>query len=625
MGAAQLRQSLGVSRSGLVEKVSYFALSPSTFAIYGAFVVIATGLRAYRWVPDIDSVSLVVLVALGTIAFVATVARVLREWVPKAKLWIAALLLWVSMAVVRHLAEVSVSQIELGSEARVTGMSFVLSIGSALVWMILIAGLQGLNEVQRTTTQQLQTSIEQLRKETERRWLELDAERSRLTSLVQRTITPALKELISVVSERDLTRQSAGFADLVSSVVEDSRNLVREASHEMKQLAQRSAALGQPLLFDLDSSETHSVKRPVLATANIRVEPGAALVALPALGLAAPAPVPATVVRLILAVAVGFAVLSLISWILSRFRLPDSWLALLIVTVGNAIGVASGVFVSGALIGSLVASTPETVWLLPGSSPWFEGILWILGTVVTTAVSLMVADRREWRNSALQLAQMRDSLNELDMDMRRQCDRMAAQTASMLHGPIQGRLATVGMTLRFAGDQISEKDLATIDALLRACEVDLVRAALDPRGDRVSAAQVLDALGSQWAGLMTITWTLTPDVSDEINNDPLLVRSLETLVADLASNASRHGGAKEVHLEISLSRSHLHILARDNGSGPTLPMQPGIGLGAIDPSHPSIYIDPDGWCCVTAAISRADPEGSVGAGSQARSRNPSEP
>ncbi|HEV8024721.1 MAG TPA: hypothetical protein VGP37_07540, partial [Candidatus Nanopelagicales bacterium] len=221
-----------------------------------------------------------------------------------------------------------------------------------------------------------------------------------------------------------------------------------------------------------------------------------------------------------------------------------------------------------------------------------------------------------WKDSVSQLAQMRDSLNELDADMRRQCDRVTAQTASMLHGPIQGRLATIGMTLRFAGDQISEKDLATIDALLRACEVDLMRAAWDPRGDRVLVAQVLDALRSQWAGLMTITWTLTPDVSDEINKDSLLVRSLETLVADLASNASRHGGAKEVHLEISLSDSHLHILARDNGSGPTTQMQPGIGLGTMDPSGPSIYIDPDGWCCVPAVISRADHQDSVESGSQ---------
>ncbi|HEV8025446.1 MAG TPA: hypothetical protein VGP37_11245, partial [Candidatus Nanopelagicales bacterium] len=442
IGAAQLRQSLGVSRSGLVEKVSYFALSPRTFAFYGGLVAVASGLRAYRWTPDLGAVALVVLVALGVVALGSVVARAVRGLVPKAQLWIGALLLWVSMALLRHLAEVSVSQIELGSEARVTGISVVLSIGTALVWMILIAGLQALNDLQRTSTRQLQTSVEQLRKETERRWLELDAERSRLTSLVQRTITPALKELISVVSERDLTRQSAGFADLVSSVVEDSRNLVREASHEMKQLAQRSAALGQPLLFDLDSSQTNSATRPVLATANVRVEPVAALVALPALGLAAPAPVPATVVRLILAVAVGFAVLSLISWILSRFRLPDSWLTLLIVIVGNAIGVASGVFVSGALIGSLVASTPETVWLLPGSSSWFEGILWIVGIVVTTAVSLMVADHRVWKDSVSQLAQMRDSLNELDADMRRQCDRVTAQTASMLHGPIQGRLAT---------------------------------------------------------------------------------------------------------------------------------------------------------------------------------------
>ncbi len=623
IGAAQLRRSLGVSRSGLVEEIAYFALSPRTFAFYGGFVGVASGLRAYRWTPDLGAVALVVLVALGVVALGSVVARALRAVVPRAHMWSGALLLWIAMPLVRHVAEVSVSQFEAGSQARVTGLSVVLSVATSLVWMFLIAGFQGVNSLQRSATEGLRIGVERLRSETERRWTELDEERSRLAALVQRTITPALRELIDVFSARDVVGPPSGFATLASNIAEESRGLVRAASHEMKHLADRSAELGQPLLAEPDPVEIVRVKRPVLAAAKARIEPLSALVTLLALGFAAPAPVPETAVRLLLAVLISFASLTGIAWVLPRLPLPEAWPPLVFVVCGNAIGVAGGVLLSGALISSLVETSPATVWLVPDGSRWLEVLVWGVGTVVTTTVSLIVADWRVWLDSARQLVQTRDALNKLDVDMQRQYDRMAAQTASMLHGPIQGRLATVGMTLRFAGDQITDKELADLDALLRACEEDLARAALNPDSDRASAWHVLDALRSQWSGLMQVTWLLTSEATDQINADPVLVRNLETLVADLASNASRHGGAKEVNFAISLTASHLRVIARDNGKGPTFPVQRGIGLGSLADDGPTISIDPDGRCCVTATISRGDLAETAVPGSGVRARKPS--
>lgn len=606
IGLVKLRRSLGVTRSKLVEEVAFFALSPRTFVIYGGFVAIASGLRAYRWTPNLSAVALGVLVAMAGLAAGAVVAGALRAVVPRVHMWSAALLLWIALPIVRHFAAVSVSQIEVGSQASVTGLSVLLSVATSLVWMFLIAGLQGLNSLQRSTTEGLRFGVERLRAETDRRWVELDQERSRLATLVQRTITPALRELIDVVSARDVIGPSSGFANLASSIAEESRSLVREASHEMKNLADRSAKLGQPLIAEPESVAAIRRSRPVLAAARARIEPASTLVALLALGFAAPAPVHETLVRFLMAVMIAFACLTGIAWMLPRLPLPKTWPPLVFVVCGNAIGVAGGVALSGALIPSLVEASPVTMWLIPDGSRWLEVLVWGIGTVVTTAVSLIVADRRVWLDSASQLATTRDALNSLDVDMQRQYDRMAAQTAAMLHGPIQGRLATVGMTLRFAGDQITDEELAGLDALLRECEKDLVRAALDPYRDRASAWHVLDALRTQWSGLMGVTWVLTPEATDQINADPILVRNLETLVADLANNASRHGEAKKVEFVISLTPSRLRVLARDNGNGPTFPVERGIGLGSLSGDDPTISIDPDGWCCVTATISRGE-------------------
>ena len=604
ISARQFRQFLGASRSGLVAEIAYYALSPRTFVIYGGFMVVAGGLRAYRWTQNLGDVALVITAAVVILAIGASIAWLIRNKVAGQVLWKWALVLWMSTAVIRHLAEVEASHIQSNSNSQVTVTSLVLSIGSALVWVVLIAGFQAVNSFQQSTTESLRVGIERLRTETKRRWAELDEERSRLAASVQQAITPVLQDLMALLSARDSIAGDSGFASLASNVAEDSRALVRQASHEMSQLAQRSSTLAKTPTTDGDPIALRRGRRPVLAAANARVEPVSVLVALPALGFAAPAPVPGTVLRLLLAALLAYVFLSAIAWAVPRMRVLAKWPPLLVVLVGNAIGVLGGIVVSGSMIGSLVDSSPQTIWLVPGNSLWFEILLWFIGTIVAMVVSLMVADRRMWMDAARQLAQTQQALDLLDMDMKRQYERMAAQTASMLHGPIQGRLATVGMTLRFAGDQVSAEQLVSLEALLRECEVDLVRASMDPRHERASAWDVLIALRSQWAGLLDITWTLSVQATREIDSDSVLVRNLETLVADLASNASRHGGAREVHLEISLTGSHLRVQSRDDGTGPANPVAPGIGLGSLSAGSLSIAIDPEGRCCVTALIPR---------------------
>ena len=600
----QFRQVLGASRSGLVAEIAYYALRPRTFVIYGGFMVVASGLRAYRWTQNLGDVVLVIAAAVVTLVIGASIAWLIRTKVAGQALWKWALVLWMSTAVIRHLAEVEASHVQAISSSQVTVTSLVLSIGSTSIWVVLIAGFQAVNSFQQSTTESLRLGIERLRTETKRRWAELDEERSRLAASVQQAITPVLQDLMALLSARDSIAGVSGFAAIASSVAEDSRALVRQASHEMSQLAQRSSTLAKTPATEGDPIASRRGRRPVLAAANARVEPISVLVALPALGFAAPAPVPGTVLRLLLAALLAYVFLSAIAWAVPRMSILANRPSLLVVLGGNALGVLGGIVVSGWMIGSLVDSSPQTIWLVPGSTPWFEILVWLIGTIVAMVVSLIVADRRMWMDAARQLAQTQQALDLLDIDMRRQYERMTAQTASMLHGPIQGRLATVGMTLRFAGDQVSAEQLVSLEALLRECEVDLMRASIDPRHEHASAWDVLIALRSQWAGLLDITWTLSVQATKEIDSDSVLVRNLETLVADLASNASRHGSAREVHLEISLTDSHLRVQSRDDGTGPLDPVSPGIGLGSLSAGRLSIAIDPDGRCCVTALIPR---------------------
>lgn len=113
---------------------------------------------------------------------------------------------------------------------------------------------------------------------------------------------------------------------------------------------------------------------------------------------------------------------------------------------------------------------------------------------------------------------------------------------------------------------------------------------------------MLDALRFQWQGLLAISWEMSETATAQMDSDPDLLRSFEVLTADLASNATRHGGVRRMHLTARLAFTHISVEARDNGNGPKAHVQQGVGLVAVLRDGRTVKTDAHGWCVVSGLL-----------------------
>ena len=139
--------------------------------------------------------------------------------------------------------------------------------------------------------------------------------------------------------------------------------------------------------------------------------------------------------------------------------------------------------------------------------------------------------------------------------------------------------------------------------MLDACQHDLVRVAEDPFSEHRTIEEVLEDLRAQWSGLLTVSWKLDPSMKMRLDGSAPLLRTFESLIADLASNASRHGAARRLQLMIAPEKNGIRVVARDDGRGPELPVTMGMGLSDAQTRTSKIVIDADGWCVVTVHLS----------------------
>jgi hypothetical protein len=70
----------------------------------------------------------------------------------------------------------------------------------------------------------------------------------------------------------------------------------------------------------------------------------------------------------------------------------------------------------------------------------------------------------------------------------------------------------------------------------------------------------------------------------------------------IASNATRHGAARRMHVTAGVASNHIFVEARDNGTGPTAHVQQGIGLVGVLRDGLTVNTDANGWCTVSGLL-----------------------
>lgn len=596
----------GTSRRRLVEETAYFALRPRTFVVFGAITLIATLLRTVRW-DLVSTVDAVIFLSVSLLIYIigGVVGNVLLRRISRRVLPLAAGLLWSAIAATRRIAELLVVGTVEAVGVEVSPFPIILAIASTLVWVILIAGLQAVNVLRRQTLNEVEANIRRLRELSDERWVQLEDERITMARWIRRTVTPTLDQLSALIASTRIQWQEPGFVKHVGEIAESSRELVRQASHSMTRLEGRADVLNVKAQVVLDESPRN---RPTLVVQEVRIAPlSSALVGLAVLGFSIPALRPVSLLALAVGLPVAFAVLWLLQLAVEPIHKRTGTPRIVGVLVANFIAVLVALIAADSAARWFKAQwfpdTTATPFILPFVEPGFVVVLMVASLIVTTGAALVVADAQVWAQAEVRLKVTRTELDLLDRDITRQYEQMCAQSTAMLHGPIQGRLATIAMTLRFEGHTVSRETIESCRAMLDACKADLVRVAEDPFCEHRCVDEVLEGLRAQWSGLLVISWELDPTTKMRLDGNASLLRTLETLIADLASNSSRHGSAHRLQLALTPDADGIRIVARDDGKGPELPVTLGMGLSDAQERTSQIEMDADGWCKVNAHLS----------------------
>jgi signal transduction histidine kinase len=207
-----------------------------------------------------------------------------------------------------------------------------------------------------------------------------------------------------------------------------------------------------------------------------------------------------------------------------------------------------------------------------------------LASIITTSLMVTIVEAR--RRTLNDLISMNQKLQtELDwIDGRSQ--EIRRELATILHGPLQGRIAGIAMALRMnasgAGDrlELSDQKLSEIEALLSSVVQDVQELfKFDHVDEDPTIVIKLISLRRSWAGIADLTWQIHPEVFAVVKSKWL--QQLIDILYESVSNSVRHGKANQVRFDFKADRKVLKITITDNGSGVKPDYIPSVGLHKI--------------------------------------------
>ncbi|MEN9967819.1 MAG: hypothetical protein RL036_1052 [Actinomycetota bacterium] len=154
----------------------------------------------------------------------------------------------------------------------------------------------------------------------------------------------------------------------------------------------------------------------------------------------------------------------------------------------------------------------------------------------------------------------------------------------LLHGTIQGRLASVSLALTAASgaqktEQVEQLIMQARDQLSEAAgelEEALVQSSTP---SSLLIRDELAALSEGWRNLVEIGFDLQPEAVEALDSQRAPIELVTEAIQECLTNAVRHGQANQVEIRISLS-TDLVLEVLNNGSAP-VGVVPGFGISNI--------------------------------------------
>lgn len=224
---------------------------------------------------------------------------------------------------------------------------------------------------------------------------------------------------------------------------------------------------------------------------------------------------------------------------------------------------------------------------------WVTVTIFTLILVVVTSILGSYRDLDDRRAMALAADIRADRLDA--MAQARVVSEETRRLAGLLHGRVQSRLLGCAMAIEFAGDDPDALQ-AALDRTSAVLAEDWY--VIETSGDENPSTPILDALAT-WVGVARVDVRGNPAVA--ASADPDLV----TVVEELVANAVRHGGARQVEVNLEQDGADWVVTVVDDGSSSGA-VRPGLGTVIISRAG-SIERDPDpdGWAVTVRLTDRA--------------------
>ena len=172
--------------------------------------------------------------------------------------------------------------------------------------------------------------------------------------------------------------------------------------------------------------------------------------------------------------------------------------------------------------------------------------------------------------------QLSDAIDQLALVVLILCQRewiVRRRVSYVMHGTLQSSLNAAVLKLGASSNPSPEM----IDQIRSEISQALDRIWQD-RSQDYSFAKAQQEITNIWEGTVQVNWKLADGVSQALDTNPTTAECLGEVVREAVSNASRHGGANWVEIQINVEDSRVSVKAVDNGS--TTNTGKTLGLGS---------------------------------------------
>lgn len=166
--------------------------------------------------------------------------------------------------------------------------------------------------------------------------------------------------------------------------------------------------------------------------------------------------------------------------------------------------------------------------------------------------------------------------------------------ARVLHGSVQGRLASVSLALTATATASDSNDatemISRAKAQLELAKSDLLEAFDDSPSEGIDFESQLQALLSGWQGLVDIVLNISDDCRANLQAKPHLATKVVEAMQECLTNSVRHGSGRQVSFEFTQADSQLTMVAVNAGEIQEMPVTLGLGWQQMQAGADSIDI-----------------------------------